>query len=90
MKYIMLRVKLGDIERDVPIIFPDALVHERVEKIMTQLPELSLAVPVSAGFVDVTDAEVFGKSETLKMSARRQDGRIIRTYDYTHGIITED
>jgi len=91
MKYIVLSVPMGpNLSREMPIIFPDALVHIDVAEVLTRLPELRHAKPVSAGFVNSMELSpaCHGESTTLKLKSRGEDDDwLMRTFDYTHGIV---
>ncbi|WP_260524279.1 hypothetical protein [Serratia sp. PL7] len=94
MKYIMLRVN-KPMAREIPIIFPDNLVHADVVNAMRMLvayPGIEDATVVSAGYCNLNlSAECYGKSETLGISSRESDDSIvINTYDYTHGLLFTD
>lgn len=83
-KYIMLNDGL----HDIPIIFPDRLVHESVASSLLQHEEHKNLKVVSAGSVDIgLDCSCYGKSETLKLESRPEDGRVISMYPYMHGIM---
>jgi hypothetical protein len=97
MKYVMLRLEMGGVERDLPIIFPSSLVHASVFEAIRSMREfvepvrwhrpLADAVAVAAGELTMGDVCCSGKSETLKLTSRhRDDARIILMNDYLHGI----
>ncbi|WP_048795427.1 MULTISPECIES: hypothetical protein [Serratia] len=88
MKYIMLRTS-GNIPRDIPIIFPDQLVHDDVAQAIKGMSEdyrFADAAIVSAGFCRVAVA-CSGKSETCGVGSRDCDDDVINTYDYTLGLL---
>lgn len=93
MKYVMIRVALRGMHRDIPVIFPDIMTHSAVaEKMVEALnadhPRATVR-PISAGFVSSLDCRVdcHGKSESLNMQSRGSlDGEIIRCHDYSHGL----
>jgi len=91
MKYIMLRiVTAGEIIRELPIIFPDALVHADVAEAITKLPGLYTATPVSAGSLSSLELETqcYGDSQTLDLKSRGDlDSGRICMLDYSHGIV---
>ncbi|OCJ46351.1 hypothetical protein [Serratia sp. 14-2641] len=94
MKYIMLRVD-KPMAREIPIIFPDNLVHADVANAMRMLvayPGMANATVVSAGYCNLNlSVECHGKSTTLNVSSRETDDNIvINTYDYTHGLLFMD
>jgi len=95
MKYIMLKVvsRSGD-ERRLPVIFPDALIHQEVYEAMRhQLLRRPLSRPadvrvVSAGFLSASVvAELGRKSESLNIGPLGSDEAHINMIDYNHGII---
>lgn len=86
-KYINFRV--GD--RDVPIIFPDILVHQHMAHIGHKVIDRSLRQPteiVSAGFISsLCVTGVHGKSESLNdLSSRPGDASMINGYPQFHGM----
>lgn len=88
MKYIMFLQKTGELERNIPIIFPDTLIHEEVavaiESLIRKMGEVRLK---SAGTINIYgDIAVSGKSTTLNIESNGDDARIISIYDYFHGI----
>ncbi|WP_431222233.1 hypothetical protein ACQ86O_17925 [Serratia sp. L9] len=94
MKYIMLRVD-KPMAREIPIIFPDNLVHADVVNAMRTLvayPGMANATVVSAGYCNLNlSAECHGESTTLNVSSREsEDNLVINTYDYTHGLLFTD
>ena len=94
MKYIMLKVEQGDIDRELPIIFPDQFVHEDIFKALVRStdPSSNLIITgvVSAGFINSADirSKCYGESTTLKKKSRGQeDDNRIKMMDYFHGIV---
>lgn len=83
---------MGEIDRDVPVIFPDQLTHAIVAKhyvaaMKEHWPKLKVSI-LSAGDYNVTTCECSGKSETLKaVSHPKLDEHIILMYDILHGIV---
>lgn len=91
MKYIVLEAEIGDQVVELPIIFPNQLVHSDVYKALARLPEESLVVTrlVSAGFCNSAgiNAGCHGNSGTLNKTARVGiDDHLIKWHDYNHGI----
>jgi hypothetical protein len=90
MKYIMLEIPDRLAPRKVPILFPDMLVHEFVAQCIKKHPGLENARVVSAG--DFSSMEINGngtfggESETCGVQSHPDDGRIVQTYDYFHGV----
>lgn len=96
MKYIVIEIKAHGITREMPIIFPEALVHLDVANQMIALLRAtnqgSRVRPISAGFLSSLDAPghllCTGKSETLGLESREGiDARLIRMMDYMHGVV---
>lgn len=92
MKYIVLRTEVGGLSRDIPVIFPDMMVHSIVADSFITACRLHWAKMkisiLSAGEYSVMSKECFGKSESLHVESRgEEDTRLIKMYDYTHGLI---
>jgi hypothetical protein len=89
MKYIMLRLTQGETVRDIPILFPEYLVHSQVASALKTLPGLELAEPVAAGsFSSLGLApKCHGESETLNLSCRPEDSDNIHLHDYFYGMV---
>ncbi|HGA5503405.1 TPA: hypothetical protein ACISZU_000181 [Salmonella enterica subsp. enterica serovar Potsdam] len=92
MKYIILRLD-GKLPRDVPVIFPELLVHADVAKAMTAMIKedsdnihITDIRVVSAGFCN-TAVECHGRSESLNIASREIDDTVINTVDYTFGLL---
>lgn len=92
MKYIILRLD-GKIPREVPVIFPDLLVHADVARATTAMIKedssnmnITDVRVVSAGFCN-TAVDCYGKSETLNIASRDIDNTVINTVDYTFGLL---
>lgn len=85
-KYVMVQNHLAN----YPIIFPDKLVHIEVATVMRLVVPVigkRQAMPVSAGMIEQVFVKgVGGDSETLRMTSRPIDERIINLYNYEHGI----
>lgn len=95
MKYVVIEVTISDDVREMPIIFPNALVHSVVaDAVIVGMQEQwknAKYKAVSAGEIssmDVGDGSCSGGSETLKLKSRgKLDDHLIRMHDYMHGII---
>ncbi|ECG8630030.1 hypothetical protein CJG84_04740 [Salmonella enterica] len=93
MKYIILRME-GKIPREVPVIFPNLLVHADVASAITTMiqadTDTSTSITgirvVSAGFCD-TAVGCHGRSESLNITSRDIDDAVINTVDYTFGLL---
>lgn len=83
----MLRTVHDDIVRDVPIIFPNALVHSDVAAVIRDIISLRHATLIAAGEISLTVESTHGSSETLGLDARRDDAQTITLYDYAHGYV---
>lgn len=98
MKYIMIRIKSdADLEHDLPIIFPECMVHslvfEAIRGMKVTLGNRTFrpyadAKAVSAGSITLT-VEVGGRSETLNLEHRECDDKIIMMHDYFSGLVVE-
>ena len=74
--------------REFPIVYPDLLVHEDVAIAMKTLPSLKDATVVSAGSMDLSTGQCWGRSSTLKIESRgEEDRQLINSYPYFHGIL---
>lgn len=97
MKYVMLEVALGNNGRDkqrIPIIFPDFMIHKEVVKHMSvmlrRVHNLDATIH-SAGSIQLSATSCHGDSETLAVQADLQSDReVIDTYDYFHGLVSEN
>lgn len=92
MKYIMFECKSKEITRHVPVIFPDFIVHkdfaEYVTHALRREHRFDSVIAVSAGFYDPPTMQCSGESETMKLKSKgKADGRIIKMYNYFHGIV---
>lgn len=99
MKYIILRLE-GKITREVPVIFPNLLVHADVASAITNMIQADTDTStstststsitgirvVSAGFCD-TAVGCHGRSESLNITSRDIDDAVINTVDYTFGLL---
>lgn len=94
MKYVILEIPIGKsgLLRDVPIIFPEELVHSDVANLMARCPGMATARPIAAGFLSSMSVggtgACYGESESLgKLKSRGQiDDQLISMMDYTHGV----
>jgi hypothetical protein len=90
-KYVNFRVTLGSVEYDVPVMFPDKLVHLDVATVimvaMRRTWPRGVIKPVSAGTVALLQVEATtGRSESLDLDADPADAQMINTYSYCHGV----
>jgi len=90
MKYIMLAHSSENMDRFMPIIFPDELTHAIVAAIMLCSPELEGFAVRSAGSIQL-GGTIMGKhfpticdgwSETLNLQSHPEDAKIISLYEY--------
>lgn len=89
MKYIVLEVTHGGSTRELPVIFPELLVHANVAKALATMRGLENAKPISAGFLSSMDVSpaCHGASESLELKSRgKVDDNLIMMHDYLHGI----
>lgn len=94
MKYVVLEVTSKEVTREIPIIFPESLVHLEVATVVAVLLNdngKKDVRPVSAGFIsciDFKDINCHGESTSLGLKSRRdEDNRLISMMDYLHGIV---
>lgn len=86
----MFKARIAGIEKLVPVIFPNELVHQLVERyfrlaLQRHWPDSTIEA-VSAGDCELGFLECSGKSETLGLSSDPEDAEMIRLYDYLHGM----
>lgn len=88
MKYVMAELNGG---KKVPLVFPAFLVHSEMAAAFKQalrrhgFEEVKF---VSAGEANLvgTGVDCSGSSETMKLTAAKEDGKVIEMYDYLHGM----
>lgn len=95
MKYIVVKVGLGDNQREWPVIFPDNFIHSimadaikgyfAAEASSVRLPRPVITV-VSAGSIEIDVRWCGGKSETLRLASADDDGQFIQCLPYNFGI----
>lgn len=94
MKYIVIRRRFNTVTQDLPIIFPDDLLHADVAAAIKSLVD-TLPVPpnattegvTSAGFIKFDTTPVtFGMSAGLGIAAKADDGALVMNHDFTNGI----
>lgn len=95
MKYIVIQVTTKDIVRELPFLFPDAIVHAQMfqymQHQMTMHHNADSVACVAAGFTSSigvgTAGQCHGESESLGIKSRgEEDDKLIMMLDYTHGI----
>lgn len=89
MKYVMFETMIAGVARNIPIIFPEEMVHSIVAEAMERafIEHGWKTCVVSAGELTVEAADVEGKSETLSVLSRgARDQAIINRVDLFHGI----
>lgn len=88
--YVVLQVEDKDgFIREVPIIYPDSLVHIDIAQAIKSLlkTDKNEVEPVSAGSIDFVVESCHGKSTTLDLTSRdKEDRQLINAYPYFHGI----
>ena len=89
MKYIMFRRQVGDMQQDIPVMFPNTLNHSEVAEALKNAVRVNGGpdpVVVGAGEVILAGATCVGSSESLGVKSRgRVDARIIDYGEYTGG-----
>lgn len=90
MKYVMFAIQVAGVTQNVPVVFPNSLVHADVAKALLAGP-LKGYTPVSAGEGLISSEALHGKSTTLGLVARESlDTVILNTNDYLHGLLEPD
>jgi len=90
MKYIVIEASRKNNKVEIPIIFPNILVHKEVADstmAMIMSKHKMDSKVVAAGSINSYNMQCSGFSETLNIGSRFQDTQLIQTYDYNHGII---
>jgi hypothetical protein len=90
VKYIMLKVG----EQNVPVIFPDTLVHSTVYGAMLRVLAAQGAwntKVVAAGMCNIEMTAAYGESETLSIESRgERDKNIVNQYSRLGGLEVGD
>lgn len=91
-KYIVIRVDLdGGLRQDLPVIFPDNMIHSEVATSLVRTKPLRdrNAVVVSAGSCDaLLRVHKDSKSDTLDIASREIDNELFSSHDYgARGIV---
>lgn len=102
MKYIVIRHEWKGVVRELPVIFPEAMVHADVFRCARHMLGLDAGIITcaAAGFVSsvevgttVDDSPIrcHGESESLNVPSRlSKDAELIGYIDYSHGILGGD
>lgn len=80
-KYVIIRTRT----HDIPVLFPDCLVHVEVARAVCKIRHLEEqgAEPLSAGDLQIMAGSCFGESETLKLKSREdEDDACINSFMY--------
>lgn len=91
MKYIVLSHRIGDVIQEIPIIFPENLVHSIVADAMNAALShhgFKKVVCDRAGDCIVTECVTGGRSSTLGLEGDKEDHTLIELNDVLHGIIS--
>lgn len=97
-KYLILRVKTPSknspssepLQMDLPMIFPELLVHSDVLAMTYQLTKMTGLEVVgvrSGGFLDFENVACSGKSESMDVSSGAGDASLIELFNYSKGIV---
>ena len=87
MKYIVFEKTILGMKQEIPIIFPNLLVHLDVAKALTKVVETSRIVAAGEFSSLDIDAEVGGKSTSIGIKSRGKKDEILIAYcDYTGGM----
>lgn len=80
MKYIVLKVKIdATLSVELPVVFPNILVHANVAKALQALPELKGASVVGAGEYTHTEGACSGESTSLGIKSRGDVDELLLT-----------
>jgi hypothetical protein len=89
MKYVMFEIKeeRPGFKLEVPIIFPNQLIHREVASaikpmLLSQFPNAEIKIVAAGDCTIMSPVTTHGKSETLKIAARAEDGDTIAVIDY--------
>lgn len=90
-KYIVVQVQTGSIAREVPILFPEQMVHALVAEVTKPLLRAhgwTVGEVVAAGECTLTVHSTEGVSKSLKPNvyARDGDAQWLTMYPYHHGV----
>lgn len=97
-KYLILRVKKpsknstseDSLQIDLPMIFPELLVHSDVLAMtyeLTKMMKLEVVGVRSGGSLDFENVVCSGKSKTMEVSSLEGDSSLIELYNYSKGIV---
>ena len=86
MKYIVFRTLDG--RQEIPIIFPNTMVHLEVAQALVKLVGTSRVVAAGEFSSLDIDATCHGSSTTIGIKSReKQDSLMIGNYDYHFGMV---
>ena len=86
MKYIIFRDR--KLNREIPILFPNDLVHLEVAQALTKVVGTSIVVAAGEFSSLAIDPEDFGGNSTsIGIKSRALDGDLISGLDYNHGVL---
>lgn len=88
MKYIIYKRTYCGVEQEIPIIFPNQLVHLDVAKALKDVVGSSKIIAAGEFSSLNISAENFnGASQTIGIKSRGdRDGKLIQTFDYMSGL----
>jgi hypothetical protein len=90
VKYIVMVRKTGSLRRELPILFPNELVHQHVAKALLGLPGNPYGFEnrvASAGDVVFSRVACSGRSESLNIATRgKEDETLIWGVEYGFGV----
>jgi hypothetical protein len=88
MKYIVIQIPLSGVVRELPVLFPNLLVHSDVLEAMLSMPYLANGKGVAAGEFSSLDLDIqcAGTSVSTGLASRKTDGDLIAMMDYCHGV----
>jgi hypothetical protein len=82
LKYVMF--KKGMYHH--PILFFEPITHIGIAEMFTKHEEGKGFIPVSAGEFNTETDKTFGRSSSLNLNSRPEDGKIIYNHEYNFGI----
>lgn len=93
-KYIVFEIETPSrIKMELPVIFPDKLVHadvaEALHRVLRKTFHHAMSKPLSAGAISMVRIPfgTEGESKTLKLKSRTEDDDVlIESFEYSHGI----
>lgn len=88
MKYIIYKRIYCGVEQELPIIFPNNLVHLEIAKALKDIVGSSKIIAAGEfSSMNIDDKGFSGKSDTIGIKSRgKKDGELIKNFDYFSGL----